>query len=461
MPIPSTIDEFIHCIRKSQLVPEEILLQCQKTIFQRADSLTLAEVAHDLVDEGVLTEFQVKQLLQGRWKRFTIAGKYRLLELLGQGGMGAVFLCEHLGVNCLRAVKILAKSKLASDEAVARFYREARVGIRLSHPNIVRTIDIDRSEDMYYLVLEFVDGYDLQRLVQQHGHLAPRRAAHYIAQAAGGLQYAHEAGMVHRDIKPGNLLLDRSGVVKILDLGLARFFNRSDENLTSMYNDDAILGTVDYLSPEQILDSSDVDIRTDIYGLGGTFYFLLTGRVPFEGHTFAEKIELHQHQLPKLPSTFRKEIPKEMEEILMKMLAKDKSKRYQLPIEIVQALTPWTQLSIDPPTADEMPKHSRVVQRILANEVKPATPETMSLTEKTDPSAVAASFVPPKKGTDEEDVVETTLNFEVSQLPPAPEENLNTTSEYRPNSLATVRKFVALALALIVIALVILLLLLH
>ena len=172
---------------------------------------------------------------------------------------------------------------------IERFYREARAAAALDHPNIVRAYDIDREEGepgqntLHYLVMEFVDGASLQDIISRSGPLSPERAAHYIKQAAQGLQHAHEAGLVHRDIKPGNLLLDRTGTVKVLDLGLARFFEPGKDNVTERYDEkNAVLGTADYLAPEQARGDA-VDIRADIYSLGATFYFLLTGRGAVRG----------------------------------------------------------------------------------------------------------------------------------------------------------------------------------
>src|SRR5262249_26689149 len=179
------------------------------------------------------------------------------------------------------AVKVLPAAKAADPAALERFYREARAVAALDHPNIVRAYDIDQEDNLHFLVMEYVDGSSLQEIVRRGGPLDPARSAHYVQQAALGLQHAYEvASLVHRDIKPGNLIVDRSGTVKILDMGLARFFNDEEDLLTKKY-DENVLGTADYLAPEQALDSHGVDIRADIYSLGGTFYFCLTGRTPF------------------------------------------------------------------------------------------------------------------------------------------------------------------------------------
>ena len=237
------------------------------------------KMAGILVRDGFLTQFQAEQILQGKWRRFTI-GKYKVLERLGSGGMGAVYLCEHKLMRRRVAVKVLPTAKAADPSALERFYREARAVAALDHPNIVHAYDIDQDESLHFLVMEYVDGSSLQDIVKKAGPMNVLRACHYVAQAAQGLEHASQASLVHRDIKPGNILVDRSGVVKVLDMGLARFFNDEDDILTKKY-DENVLGTADYLAPEQALDSHGVDIRADIYSLGATFYFMLTAKTPF------------------------------------------------------------------------------------------------------------------------------------------------------------------------------------
>src|SRR5262249_28254454 len=194
--------------------------------------------------------------------------------------------------------------------------------------------------------------------VKQHGPLEPLRAANYIRQAALGLQHAHEAGLVHRDIKPGNLLVDRAGTVKVLDMGLARFFNDEQDALTKQYDANSVLGTADYLAPEQAIDSHGVDIRADIYSLGMTLYFLLAGQSPFQDGTVAQKLIWHQVRQPKPLRELRPDVPEGLSAVLDKMLAKDRTQRYQTPLEVAQALEPWTGAPIAPPSDQAMPAPS-------------------------------------------------------------------------------------------------------
>jgi serine/threonine protein kinase len=375
MPPPSTAAEFLDLLRRSQLVPEvrldEVLQRHRQngTLPQQLDPL-----ANLLIREGLLTYFQAKQLKLGRYKRFTIAGKYKLLELIGVGGMGAVYLCEHMLMRRLVALKVLPIEKLSDPSHEERFYREARAVAALDHPNIVRAYDIDKFEQLHFLVMEYVDGTSLQEIVSRYmlekRLFDPLRAAHYIAQAALGLQHGHELGMVHRDIKPGNLLLDRHGCIKVLDMGLARFFNKQQDCVTEKYDEKCVLGTADYLAPEQAV-SNIVDIRADIYSLGATFYFLLTGQPPFPEGTVTAKLVAHQTRQPRPVESFRKDVPPNMLKVLRVMMAKNPADRFQQPLEVVEALSEWVHQPIDPPPAREMPQHCPLVRAIAG----PSTPQ--------------------------------------------------------------------------------------
>src|SRR5690242_14112015 len=255
MPAPSTTEEFLDLVRKSGVVDDK-RLDAYLARLRAAGPVPAepAKAAGLLIRDGILTHFQAEQVLQGKWRRFTI-GKYKVLERLGAGGMGSVYLCEHKLMRRRVAVKVLPTAKADDPSSLERFYREARAVAALDHPNIVRAYDIDKFEQLHFLVMEYVDGASLQEVVARHGPLDPVRAAHYTAQAAHGLHHAHQLGMVHRDIKPGNLLLERTGVVKVLDMGLARFFEKSHDNVTEKFDNNCVLGTADYLAPEQAVSN--------------------------------------------------------------------------------------------------------------------------------------------------------------------------------------------------------------
>ncbi len=363
MPAPSTAEELIALVRKSALISgarlDDYLGKRQAT--PTDDGTPLAQ-AQAMVIDGILTKYQAEQLLMGRWRNFLIAGKYKLLERIGKGGMAMVFLCEHQVMKRLVALKILPMAHGQDRELLGRFHREARALSQLRHPNIVGAHDVDHADKIHFLVMEYVDGGDLDLIVRRAGPLAYDRAAHYIRQAAFGLQHAHEAGLVHRDVKPGNLLVDRAGTVKLLDLGLARIFHETTDDLTTGRDVTTLLGTVDYLAPEQALNSHDVDIRVDIYGLGATFYFLLTGKGLFEDGTVAQKLSWHVHRPPHPIAEVRPDVPAGLVAVIDKMLAKRPEDRYQAPEEVVDALTPWTLDPIPPPTDAELPRLSRAAR---------------------------------------------------------------------------------------------------
>jgi serine/threonine protein kinase len=346
MPAPTTSDELIELIRKSGVFDDNRLdayfEKLSRTSGIPASPVTLAS---SMLRDGILTRFQAENLLQGKWRRFTI-GNYRILDRIGSGGMGTVYLCEHKSMRRRSAVKVLPIAKAKDPASLERFYREARAVAALDHPNIVRAYDVDQEEDVHFLVMEYVDGISLQDLVRKQGQLNPGQAANYIAQSALGLQHAHVvAGLVHRDIKPGNIIVDRSGNVKLLDMGLARFFLDDDDLLTKKY-DENVLGTADYLAPEQVVDSHEVDIRADIYSLGATFYYCLTGRTPFGDGTTAQKLIWHQTRQVKPVRSFNPDVPEGMEAVLARMMAKSPLNRFQTPAEVAQALAPWAELNV-------------------------------------------------------------------------------------------------------------------
>jgi serine/threonine protein kinase len=355
--VSSSFTLFLDCVRKSGLVDvqrfEEYVRQWRAADARGADPVPLADA---LIRDGLLTRFQADQLLRGKYRNFVISGKYRLLECLGSGGMGSVYLCEHVVMRRRVAIKVLPASHAQDPSLLERFYREARAAAHLHHPHIVAAHDIDHDGKLHFLVMEYVDGSSLEQVVRRSGALDPLRAAHHIRQAALGLQHAHEHGLVHRDIKPANLIVDRGGTVKILDMGLARFFNDDTDKITQKYDSRHVLGTADFLAPEQALDSHNVDIRADIYSLGMTCYFLLTGAYPFQEGSVAQKLMWHQLRQPRPIREVRPEVPEGLAAVVNRMAAKKAEQRYPTPAAVVEALAPWTQTPIPPPRPEEMPQ---------------------------------------------------------------------------------------------------------
>jgi serine/threonine protein kinase/WD40 repeat protein len=332
-------DKFLISLRKSNLLAAEVIDELVAGMRAGADS---AAIGRRFMKAGLLTKFQVNCLNQGKWRNLIIANKYKIIDYLGDGGMGQVYLAEHLLMQRRVALKVPPPKKLAGPGMLQRFIREAQALAALDHPNIVRAHDLEHFGKLYMLAMEYVDGPNFRDLVTENGTLPVGRAAHYIAQAAQGLQHAHEAGWVHRDIKPANLLVDPAGVVKVLDLGLAFLLGDDAESPTRKFDENAVLGTADYLSPEQAIDSHEVDIRADIYSLGATLYYLLTGRAPFEGSTIAQKLMAHQMKDPPPVGKLRPDVPQGMGRVLAKMMAKSPADRYQTPAEVAQALMPFT-----------------------------------------------------------------------------------------------------------------------
>jgi serine/threonine protein kinase len=357
MPAPSTADDFLALVSRSGVLDPQAL---QAYILDRRLTAALPaspkELADALVHDGLLTRFQAEQLLQGKWRNFFLSGKYKILERLGSGGMASVFLCEHMVMRRRVALKVLPTARAGEPASLERFHREGRAAAHLHHPNIVAAYDIDRDGKVHFLVMEYIDGSSLDKIVRIRGPMDYHRAAHYIRQAALGLQHAHEAGLVHRDIKPSNLLLDRTGTVKVLDMGLALFFRDEADDLTREQGQ-GVLGTTDYMAPEQAQDSHTVDGRADIYSLGATFYFLLTGRSPFKKGA-ARKPAGSAGQQPQPVREVRPDLPEGLVDVVERMLAKDPARRYQTAANVAEALLPWAGTPIPPPGEEEMPRLS-------------------------------------------------------------------------------------------------------
>ena len=279
--------------------------------------------------------------------------RYRILKMLGRGGMGVVYKAEHRMMERPVALKVISRRLIANPLAVERFHREVRAAARLTHPNIVVAHDAEQAGDLHFLVMEFVDGISLAQYVERYGPLPPTTACLFIRQAALGLQHAAQLGMVHRDIKPQNLMLTRKRQIKILDFGLARLAQEeeSQARAKSRFPDgqaaDAglteagmILGTPDYMAPEQATDSSKADTRSDIYSLGCTFYYLLSGKAPFASASITRTLKSHADRQAKPLPQLRDDLPTELVQIVERMMAKDPAERFQTLSELAKALTP-------------------------------------------------------------------------------------------------------------------------
>jgi serine/threonine protein kinase len=335
------VDTFFDLLLRSGLVDKDqlngALLQMKKVAAGKPVDVDF--VSSYLLEAGLITRWQCDKLLEGKHKGFFI-GKYKLLGHIGSGGMSHVFLAQHVLMRRRVAIKILPKSRVQDSSYLQRFHREAQAAAALDHRNIVRAYDVDHDGDTHYIVMEFIEGQDLQALVKKEGPLDYARAADFVRQAAEGLAHAHEAGLIHRDVKPANLLLDRHNVVKVLDLGLARFSGDDKASLTVAY-DENVLGTADYLAPEQARDSHGVDARADIYSLGCSFYFLLVGAPPFPDGTLPQRLIAHQKQQPPDVRLKRRDAPVDLLQICLRMMAKKPANRYQSTREVADVLAEW------------------------------------------------------------------------------------------------------------------------
>jgi serine/threonine protein kinase len=351
---------FVHHLQRSKLLsPDQI-----RQLTDRHPGAAAVDLARTLVAERLLTPYQAQQLLAGNARGFHL-GAYRILDFLGQGSMGSVFRAQHITMERLAAIKVFHKSAFDTAAAHQFFQREVQAVGRLSHPNIVTAFDAGMARGVHFLVMEYVDGPSLERLVTKKGPLAVGLACEVIRQAARGLHYAHALGMVHRDIKPANLLIrhapgwkgrapksepalalaaEPAPVVKILDFGLARLGKGRDaggEESTLAVQSGVMFGTPDYVSPEQANDIHAVDIRSDLYSLGCTLYFALSGQVPFPGGNALEKLVKRLAADPVPLAQLRPEVPPGLAAIVKRLMAREPSDRFQTPAELADALAPY------------------------------------------------------------------------------------------------------------------------
>jgi serine/threonine-protein kinase len=358
MPAPATVTELTDRLRKSRLVPADRLDGFLTALDTAGGAATPDALLERLVAGGLITQFHADKLASGKYKGFQLGDdRYLILDQIGSGGMGQVFLAEHTQMRRLVALKVLNPHVFETDPiARERFFREARAAGTLDHPNIVRIYDLCQDGKILFLVMEYVEGISLQTLVARHGPLGVAAACHYARQVAFGLHHAHEMRFVHRDIKPANLILERTGLVKILDLGLVRSEAEAGNRLTKRLDNKSILGTADYVAPEQAVDSSMVDVRADVYSLGATLYFLLAGRPLFpEGRT-AQKLVWQQIKDPVPLARLRPEVPAGLAAVVHRMLEKRPSDRFNSAAEVFDALAPYAGDDVPPPDEALIPE---------------------------------------------------------------------------------------------------------
>ena len=311
------------------------------TAFVEANRPAPPALVREIRRRGVLTDFQIKEVSRGRGKELTL-GPYTLLDLLGEGGMGRVFKAHHNRLGRDVALKVIRKEKLTKPTVVQRFHQEIRAAAQLSHPNVILAFDADESDGVHYYAMEYAEGQDLTKVVTKSGPIPVPLACDYVRQAAIGLQHAYERGLVHRDVKPSNLLLTPKGQVKVLDLGLAMLNEHvGGGGAKRVTQEGLVLGTPDFLAPEQAQNPLGVDIRADVYALGATLYFLLTGRVPYDGATAADKLMQHVLAPPPRLLAARPDAPPQLDAVLQRLMAKKPADRPQTPALAAMALLPF------------------------------------------------------------------------------------------------------------------------
>ncbi len=373
-------NSFWNLLRQSGLVADDPLAALTEELNgPDAHPLSARQLAEELVRRNVLTQWQADMLMQGKHRGFRL-GPHRILRPLGHGGMSKVFLAEHEFMRRRCAIKVLPAKYQDDADLLNRFHLEARAIAALDHPHIVRAYDFNKDvrygKEIHYLVMEYVEGQDLRRMVEEQGPLECRKAADLISQAAEGLAHAHELGFVHRDVKPANLLVDPNGVLKILDLGLARFtFEGEQAWQEASEGEQSAVGTADYVAPEQVLDPRTADRRADIYSLGHTLYFLLTGRRPFPKSTLVELLKAHQSEKPEPILKFRPDVPLELTDIYERMTSKKPAQRFQTAQEVVDALQSWLKSSS---SGREYSRISALMQAAMRSKNPTGTPPVAS-----------------------------------------------------------------------------------
>lgn len=335
----ATLDEFVQSLTESGLMTADEVREFLRSLPPQRIPLSAVELATEMFRQKKLTKYQAQAIYQ-RKTRALVMGNYVVQERLGAGGMGQVFKARHRKMDRIVALKVLPLETTKSPQAVLRFHREVKAAARLSHQNIVTAFDADEADGVHFLVMEYVEGENLSARVRASGPLSVDQAVSCILQAARGLEFAHSEGVTHRDIKPSNLLLDKRGTVKILDMGLARIEesvdpDRPPEEIT---HGGYVMGSVDYMSPEQGYDLRATDYRSDVYSLGATLHFLLTGRPMYQGASLVQRILAHRDQPTPSLRAARADVPEALDAIFHRMVAKRPEDRFPSMREVVAAL---------------------------------------------------------------------------------------------------------------------------
>ena len=350
--------QFIKHLRASGVLDEDKVSEIESwPVAATGDDRALAK---ETVTKGFLTKFQAQHILAKRTQLFI--GPYMLVDRIGEGGMGRIYKAVDRQTQRTVAIKVLIGDKREDPDARARFMREVRANAKLSHPNIVASYDVGDEGKRTYMVMEYVGGPSVFHLIEKRRKIAPAEAVRIARQVAMALEHAREKGIVHRDIKPSNILVDEDGTAKVLDMGLARFVRKGSkiQDSATLTRDGMVVGTIDYLAPEQALDSHGADTRADVYSLGCTLYHMLSGQVPFPTGSVTEKLMGHQTRDPVPLAKVVPDLPAGLADVLAKMMAKDVEDRYQTPGDVVKALARFdTARTASPPKRAPSGTHKR------------------------------------------------------------------------------------------------------
>jgi len=357
---PLTVEGFLKTVLRSGLLSSPQL----QVALQPVPPERLADakfLANHLVKTGKLSRFQANKLLQGVIKGLVL-GPFHMLAPIGKGGMGAVYLARDSRNQQLVAVKALPPKRAKAEERLlARFRREMEICQRVTHPNVARTFEVGVDDDVHYIAMEYIPGKNLYKLVSEEGPLPVARAARLFYEVCLGLEHAHSQGLIHRDIKPSNIVITPDDRAKVLDLGLAMMHGEVQADRTVVGGQGYIVGTLDYLAPEQADDAFTVDLRSDIYGLGCTFYFALTKQAPFPGGNALQKLLRHRCDTPVSVCRLNSEVPPEMSAVVDKMMAKRKEERFATAAQVREALKPWVPSAPQAPPTVEPPARPAAV----------------------------------------------------------------------------------------------------
>lgn len=379
-------EDFLKAVLRSGLMDRDQLMDALRSLAkERLDDPQ--ELAKHLIGQGKLSRFQAHKLLNGATLGLRL-GPYSIQTPIGKGGMGMVYLAEDTRTGKLLAIKVLPPKRARAEERyLARFQREMEFAQRVSHPHIAQTHEVGESQGVYYIAMEYIPGQSLYRLVHTDGPITVTRAAHLFDEVGAALEHAHGLGLIHRDLKPSNIMVTPNDHAKVLDLGLAMMEGEVAEAVEVIGGKGYVVGTADYMAPEQTLDATQVDGRSDLYAVGCVLCFALTGKPPFPGGTTKDKISSHRNQVPEPVQERRPDIPAEFAEIISRLMAKKPEDRYATATAFREDLVSWLPKEALRPVEREGDPAQQAAARAL--ETAPLSAEVL----KAEPAPVAEPAV--------------------------------------------------------------------